>query len=50
MVGLFTGTGESVSGVVDENGGTLYLTITDADDNERSDQIFIEVDPEAFDC
>ncbi len=48
--GLFTGTGESVGGVVPEEGGTLYLTVTDADDDESSDQIFIEVDPEPLDC
>ncbi len=50
MVGLFTGTGESVSGVVPEEGGYLYLTVTDADDDEDSDQLFIEVDPETWDC
>ena len=48
--GLFTGTGESVSGVVEPGGGTLYLTVTDANNDEDSDQIFIEVDPEALDC
>jgi subtilisin family serine protease len=47
--GLLTGTGESVSGVIEEN-GNLYLTVTDADDDEDSDQLWIEVDPEAFDC
>ncbi len=38
------------AGVVPSEGGTLFLTVTDANDDQDSDQIWIEVDPEAFDC
>jgi hypothetical protein len=47
--GLFTGSGPSVSGVVEEN-GTLYLTVTDAANDQGSDQIYVEIDPDTWDC
>jgi len=47
--GLFTGSGPSVSGVVEQN-GTLYLTVTDAANDQGSDQIYVEIDPDTWDC
>jgi hypothetical protein len=38
-----------VSGVVEEN-GTLYLTVTDAANDQGSDQIYVEIDPDTWDC
>ena len=47
--GVLSGSSSSVSGVV-YNSGWLYLTVTDAAQNQAGDQLFVNIDEELEEC
>lgn len=47
--GVLSGTDEWVTGVVEED-GDLYLTVTDANEDEAYDELYIQIHPPTPDC